>query len=97
MKLWKRGFLELVSEILRSLNPSSLKKSGIVAKCNLDPRACTKYLSVMVSIALITKSKKDSSYSITKKGTDFVTQYDKLVDIIENDLEKLNSSNSWES
>ena len=51
----------------------------------------------MESLALITKSKKDSSYSITKKGTDFVTQDDKLVDIIEQDLEKLNSSNSWES
>jgi len=95
LRLWKRGFLELVFEILRSLNTSSLKKSGIVAKCNLDSRACTKYLSVMESLTLIIKSKNDSSFSITKKGTDFVTQYDKLVDIIEKDLEKLNSSNSW--
>jgi len=47
----------------------------------------------MESLELISKS-KGSSFSITKKGTDFVTQYDKLVDIIENDLEKLNSSNS---
>jgi len=47
----------------------------------------------MESLDLISKS-KDSSFSITKKGTDFVTQYDKLVDIIEIDLEKLNSSNS---
>jgi len=70
-----------------------LKKLGIVAKCNIDSRACTKYLSVMESLDLISKS-KGSSFSITKKGTDFVTQYDKLVDIIENDLEKLNSSNS---
>ena len=82
-----------MSEILRSLNISSLKKSGIVAKCNLDSRACTKYLSVMESVALISKSKKDSSYSITKKGADFVNQYDKLVSIIEDDIEKLNSSN----
>jgi len=28
-------------------------------------------LSVMESLVLVTKSKKDSSYSITKKGTDF--------------------------
>jgi len=93
LRLWKRGFLELVSEILRSLNALSLKKSGIVAKSNLDSRACTKYLSVMQSLYLISKSKNDSSYSITKKGADFLNQYDKLVDIIENDLEKLNSSN----
>jgi len=92
LRLWKRGFLELVSEILRSLNSSSLNKSGIVAKCNLDSRACTKYLSVMESLALITKSKKDSSFSITKKGADFVNQYDSLVSIIEEDLEKFNYS-----
>ncbi len=69
-----------------------MKKSEIVAKCKIDSRPCTKYLSIMQSLDLISKS-KDSSFSITKKGTDFVTQYEKLVDIIENDLEKLNSSN----
>jgi len=93
LNLWKRGFLEIVSEILRSMKNSPLKKSGIVAKCNLDSRACTKYLTVMESLELITKSKKDSSYSITKKGADFVNHYDGLVSIIEYDLEKLNSSN----
>ena len=93
MKLWKRGFLEIVSEILSSVLYSPLKKSGIVAKCNLDSRACSKYLSVMQSLDLITKIKNDSSFSITKKGTDFVQTYGKLVGIIEKDLEKLNSSN----
>jgi len=93
LSLWKRGFLEIVSEILGSLKSFSLKKSGIIAKCNLDSRACTKYLTVMESLALITKSKNDSSYSITKKGADFVNQYDTLVSIIENDLEKFNLSN----
>ncbi len=93
MNLWKKGFLEIVSEILVSLRGTSLKKSGIVAKCNIDSRACTKYLSVMESLHLITKSKDGSSFSITKKGTDFFTQYDKLASIIEKDLEKLNFSN----
>ena len=93
MKLWKRGFLEIVSEILSSLNASLLKKLEIVAKCNIDSRACTRYLSVMSSLGLVDKSKDNSSFSITKKGTDFVHQYEKLVSIIENDLEKLNSSN----
>jgi len=50
----------------------------------------------MQLLDLISKS-KDSSFSITKKGTDFVTQYEKLVGIIEKDLEKLNSSHSRES
>ena len=93
MNLWKRGFLEIVSEILGSLKGTPLKKSGIVAKCNIDSRACTKYLSVMESLGLITKSKDGSTLNITEKGTDFFTQYDKLVGIVENDLEKFNFSN----
>ena len=92
MSLWKRGFLEIISEILDSLKTIPLNKSGIVAKCNLDSRACTKYLSVMQSLDLITKSKDGSSFSITKKGTDFFTQYDKLIGIIEKNLEKFNLS-----
>jgi len=92
LNLWKRGFLEILSEILGSLNATSLKKSGIVAKCKLDSRACTKYLSVMESLNLISKSKDGTSFSTTKKGRDFFTQYDNLVSIIENDLEKLNFS-----
>ena len=46
----------------------------------------------MESLAVITKSKKDSSYNITKKGEDFVNQYDSLISIIEEDLEKFNKS-----
>ena len=94
MSLWKRGFLEIVSEILDSLKITPLKKSGIVAKCNLDSRACTKYLSVMESLGLITKSKDGSSFSITKKGIDFFTQYENLASIIEKDIEKFNLSNN---
>ena len=89
MNLWKRGFLEIVSEILSSLNVTSLKKSGITAKCHIDSRACTRYLSVMHSLGLVDKYKDNLSFSITKKGTDFVTQYHKLVGIIETDLEKI--------
>ena len=93
MNLWKRGFLEIVSEILGSINDTTLKKSGIIAKWKLDSRACTKYLSVMESLDLVSKSKADSSFRITKKGTDFFHQYESLVGLMEEDIEKFNSSN----
>lgn len=93
LKLWKRGFLEIIAEILSSLKASSLTKTGIIAKCNLDSRACTKYLSVIESLDLVSKSKADSSFRITKKGTDFFHQYESLVGLIEEDMEKFNSSN----
>ena len=93
LKLWKRGFLEIIAEILSSFKASSLTKTGIIAKCNLDSRACTKYLSVMESLDLVSKSKADSSFRITKKGTDFFHQYESLVGLIEDDMEKFNSLN----
>ncbi len=43
----------------------------------------------MQSLDLVSESKDGSSFRITKKGTDFFTQYYKLVGIIETDLEKI--------
>jgi len=67
LKLWKRGFLEIISEILSSLKASSLKKTGIIAKCNLDSRACTKYLSVMESLDLVSNQKLIPNLELPKK------------------------------
>ena len=90
MSSWKRGFLEIIAEILESLMSSPLKKTHITFKCNLDSRAVTKYLSLMISIGLVEKSKKDSSYYvITQKGINYRNQFHSFVSIMENDLENL--------
>ncbi|MCH8956243.1 hypothetical protein IIA28_13140, partial [candidate division KSB1 bacterium] len=60
MSLWKRGFLEIIAEILDSLMSSPLKKTHVTFKCNLDSRAVTKYLSIMMSIGIVEISKRDS-------------------------------------
>ena len=90
MSAWKRGFLEIVTEILASLMQFELKKISISNKCNLDSRTCTKYLAVMQSIKLVKKSENDHSiFEITKKGMDFHNEYKKLIEIIEMDLERM--------
>ena len=90
MSLWKRGFLEIIAEILDSLKNYPSNKTLLIAQCKLDSRAITKYLNIMESLKLVKQSSKDPSiYEITQRGIDFSNHYEKLVDIIDTDLKKL--------
>ena len=94
MSSWKRGFLEIIGEILDSLIASPLKKTHITFKCNLDSRAVTKYLSILTYVGLVEKSKIDSSYySITQKGIDYRNKFHSFVSIMEKDLESFGMKN----
>ena len=90
MSSWKRGFLEIIAEILDSLAANPLKKTHITFKCNLDSRAVTKYLSIMKYTGLIDLSTQDSSfYVITQKGINYRNQFKSFVTMMEKDLESL--------
>jgi len=90
MSSWKRGFLEITAEILDSLSGSPLKKTHITFKCNLDSRAVTKYLSIMLYVGLVDVSKKDSSfYTITEKGLKYRNQFQSFVSVMEKDMEAI--------
>ena len=87
MSSWKRGFLEIIAEILESIINSPLKKTHITFRCNLDSRAVKKYLSVMIHAELVDKSKIDSSlFVITEKGIKYRNQFQAFVSIMEKDL-----------
>ena len=93
MRLWKRGFLEITAEILSGLKNNPAKKTYLNAQCKLDSRAITKYLNIMESLKLVKQSSKDpSTYEATQKGIDFSNHYEKLIDIIDTDLKKLDFS-----
>ena len=88
MSSWKRGFLEIIAEILDSLSGNPLRKTHITYKCNLDSRAVTKYLSIMLYVGLVEVSKKDSSYyTITQKGLMYRNQFNSFASLMEKDLE----------
>ena len=90
MSLWKRGFLEIIADILQGLKNNPSNKTHLNAQCKLDSRAITKYLNIMESLKLVKQSSKDPSiYEITQRGIDFSNHYEKLVDIIDTDLKKL--------
>ena len=92
---WKRGFLEIIAEILESLMANPLKKTHITFRCNLDSRSVTKYLSVMMYVGLVEISKTDSSlYVITQKGMIYRTQFHSFISIMERDLESFHMKNN---
>jgi len=95
MSAWKRGFLEIIAEILDSLIKSPLKKTHVTFRCNLDSRAVTKYLTIMMHVGFVEISKEDSSfYIITPKGVNYRSQFNSFVSMMEKDLEKLNTENT---
>ena len=88
MSTRKRGFIEIVGDILNALNKNSLKKSHIASNCNLDLRSLTKYLKLIIKMKLVKKSKDSSHFKLTKKGFIFLTQYNNLAKFLEIDIEK---------
>ena len=90
MSSWKRGFLEIMAEILDNLMSNSLKKTHITFKCNLDSRAVTKYLSIMQEVGLVERLQTDSSlYRITEKGVKYRNQFNSFVNMMEEDIQKI--------
>src|SRR3989304_144995 len=95
MSSWKRGFLEIIAEILESLMGNPLKKTHITFRCNLDSRAVTKYLSVMMYVGLVEISKKDPTlYVITQKGITYRNQFHSFISVMERDLESFQMKNN---
>ena len=93
LKIWKRGFIEIISEILECLTESQLKKTHIMYRCNLDHRVVKKYLLVVESLGLVQKSNEDRTlYVITQKGLHYRHQFKSFFAMIENDLENIQTN-----
>lgn len=88
MSTRKRGFLEIVGEILSILSDEPLKKSHIANKCNLDPRAVSKYLEVIIHLKLVKKSEDLQYFMLTDKGNIFVKKFHNLTKLLENNHAK---------
>ena len=90
LMIWKRGFIEIISEILECLTESQLKKTHIMYRCNLDHRVVKKYLLVVENLGLVQKSNEDKTlYAITQKGLQYRNQFKSFFAMIENDLENI--------
>ena len=81
---WKRGFLEIIAEILESLSEKPLKKTHITFRCNIDSRAVTKYLKILSKAGFVKEVIDNGAYfEPTKKGIKFLNEYFELVKILQ--------------
>lgn len=80
----KRGVLEIIAGILQALAEDRLRKTHLSYKTNLDSRATSKYIDLMVKLELIGKSHDDPSFFIiTRKGQYFLDRYQELIKIVD--------------
>ncbi|HXV66209.1 MAG TPA: winged helix-turn-helix domain-containing protein [Nitrosopumilaceae archaeon] len=92
MSLWKRGFLDIIVDILDCLIESPLKKTHITYKCNLDHRAIRKYLLLVERLGLVRRDYQDRAYYIiTPKGLLYRNKFHAFTTMIKNDLENISS------
>jgi len=73
----KRGSLSIMDSILLSLKERPLLKTHITYESKLDSRTIGKYHPVLVNMNLI-RQKSSGEYEITRKGLEFLKNYDKI-------------------
>ncbi len=72
----RRGFLEIIAEILTQLEKNPTRKTLLSYRCKLDSRAVSKYLEVMEKIDMVGRSPENQNYFIiTKKGKLYLKKY----------------------
>lgn len=93
MSTWKRGFLEIIAEILNCIKEGNNQKTKVCSKCNLDSRAVKKYLKLLQSMNLVKPLNGDmTSFVITEKGIKYLDRFNLFIDMIEKDLRNLTST-----
>lgn len=92
MSLWKRGFLEIIAEILNCIKSGNIQKTQICYKCKLDSRIVKKYLKILQSMDLVKSYNGDfASFTITDKGIQYLDRFNSFIDMLEKDLHNLPS------
>ena len=80
LKYGRRGFLEIIAEILTQLEKSPTRKTLLSYRCKLDSRAVSKYLELMEKIDMAGRATENQAYFvITKKGKLYLKKYNSLV------------------
>ena len=81
MRYARRGFLEIIAEILTQLEKNPTRKTLLSYRCKLDSRAVSKYLEVMEKIDMVGRATENQNYFvITKKGNLYLKKYKSLVE-----------------
>ena len=84
----KRERLEVIRDILESIRSNrSIKPTRLLYASNLSPQMFKEYINELLSkgfISLDIDSKEKKTFSLTKKGQDFLQEYKVIENFIEN-------------
>ena len=81
----KRGFFQILAEILESLTEGELPRTHIVYSANLNFKRLPAYLASLEKIGLIEKIKSEGGfkYRITEKGNTFLRRYQDMASMLD--------------
>jgi len=83
----KRGRLEIIRDILDIINKKkNIGPTRILHSSNLSPQMFNEYLSELLNknFVVVSKEKKRKSYSLTRKGAEFLNEYFTIEKVIKN-------------
>ena len=84
----KRERLEVIKDILESIKSTrNIKPTRLLYSSNLSPQMFKEYINELLSkgfISLEIDKKEKKTFSLTKKGQDFLQEYRVIENLIEN-------------
>ena len=84
----KRERLEVIKDILESIRTNrNIKPTRLLYSSNLSPQMFKEYINELISkgfIKLDIDDKEKKTFSLTKKGNDFLQEYRVIENLIEN-------------
>jgi predicted transcriptional regulator len=83
----KREKLEIIRDILLVINKSRLvKPTKLLSSSNLSPQMFKEYVNMLLQKNFINEEliKEKRSFSLTKKGKEFLSEYRVIENLIEN-------------
>jgi predicted transcriptional regulator len=84
----KRERLEVIKDIIRSIRDNkNIKPTRLLYASNLSPQMFKEYINELISkgfINLDIDDKEKKTFSLTKKGNDFLEEYRIIEDFVEN-------------
>ncbi|MBU4069841.1 MAG: hypothetical protein KJ646_02575 [Nanoarchaeota archaeon] len=84
----KRERLEVIKDILRAIRETrSIKPTRLLYASNLSPQMFKEYINELISKKFINidiDNKEKKTFSLTKKGQDFLQEYKIIEDFVDN-------------
>lgn len=84
----KRERLKVISDILKTVrdNKNAIGPTKLLYNSNLSPQMFKEYISELLNKKFIEEQnhKSKKTYSLTKKGYEFLERYKNLIEFIEN-------------